>query len=85
MTFQLENYMMENGQVQSYAFPGGYPMYYVCRDNGILCPDCVNKEIELVKAATDPQWEVIAAEINYEDEFLQCDHCYRLIESAYKD
>lgn len=32
----------EDGKVPTYAFPGGYPMYYLMADNEILCPDCAN-------------------------------------------
>ena len=33
----------------------------------------------------DPQWEVIVADINYEDNMLYCDHCSQRIDSAYGD
>jgi hypothetical protein len=33
---------MENGNLPAYAWPGGYPIYYVAADNGVLCPVCAN-------------------------------------------
>lgn len=78
------DYRLENGNYQAYAWPGGYPLYYVCADNGVLCSDCVNEHKELDSSA-DPQWNIIAADINYEDSALYCDHCNERIESAYAE
>ncbi|MCK9600950.1 MAG: hypothetical protein M0R06_18050 [Sphaerochaeta sp.] len=68
----LDDYRIESGQLMSHAWPGGYPLYYLCKD-GVLCPDC----------ATDDQWLIVGVGINYEDTALYCDHCQELIESAY--
>jgi Fe2+ or Zn2+ uptake regulation protein len=64
-----------NGSLPSYAFPGGYPLFYVDVENNVLCPDCANKE--------DYSAEVIAYDINYENPDLYCDDCGKTIESAY--
>ena len=32
----------ENGKFPTFAFPGGYPIYYLAADNEVLCPDCAN-------------------------------------------
>ena len=69
----------ENGCCEKYAWPGGYLVFYICANGGILCPDCVDAE------KCDKQWFVIAQEINYEDGNLYCDHCGNRIESAYAD
>ena len=72
----------------SYAWPGGYPIFYVCKDNGVLCPTCANDNRKLVDAAkqdNDPQWDVVAADVNYEDDSLYCDNCSQRIESAYAE
>ena len=81
--FNLADYKMENGKLQSFAWPGGYPIYYLCADNGVLCPDCANEHIDMLSDPDDRQWHVIAADANYEDDSLFCDHCSRQIESAY--
>jgi len=77
----------ENGRCDKYVWPGGYPIYYVCADGGILCPDCVDVERELIDAAdeSDKQWLVVDQEINYEDGSLYCDNCSNRIEAAYAD
>lgn len=69
------------------AHPGGYPLYYVTRDGGRLCPDCANgkngSEAANPEAADDSQWEVVAVQQHLEGEPVTCDHCYIDIESAY--
>ena len=76
----------KEGRCYRYAWPGGYPLFYLCADGGILCADCVDAEKELIDSAdeADKQWFVIAQEINYEDG-LYCDNCNNRIESAYAD
>ena len=83
--FCKTSYLLENGKLQSYAFPGGYPLYYVTDDGGVLCPDCANENIGLTDDPNDPQWFIIGATINYEDGCLFCNHCHKRIESAYLD
>ena len=75
--------IMVNGKYPSYAWPGGYPLFYLCKDGGILCPDCANKEIALTDDIDDPQWYIVGYDINYEDESMYCDHCNKHIISAY--
>lgn len=71
---------------EKWAWPGGYPIYYVCKDGGILCPDCANKEIALTSDPdADDQWNIVDLDINYEDPHLTCDHCNKFIGSAYAD
>jgi hypothetical protein len=75
----------------AYAWPGGYPMFYVFRDGGCICPKCVNDNIELIDADmrhgrvwnSHGGWAIDAADVNYEDADLHCDHCSERIESAY--
>lgn len=74
----------DNGELESYAWPGGYPIYYLCEDGGILCPDCARQaEKEGLSTPDNPQWHIVGAEVNWEDAHLNCDHCYKRIESAY--
>lgn len=67
-----------------WAWPGGYPLFYVCADGELLCSHCACAHIKLT---SDPQaeadWRIVAADINYEDEDLYCSHCSAHIESAY--
>lgn len=81
----LNPYRMENGKIQAYAFPGGYPLYFITADNDYLCPECVNENLADIEAPDNDSWEwtLIGADINWEDTGLCCCHCSRLIESAY--
>jgi hypothetical protein len=65
-----------DGKLPAFAFPGGYPLYYVDAENNVLCPDCANENDEF--SAQLVNWD-----INYEDAYFFCDHCSKQIESAY--
>lgn len=71
---------------ERWAWPGGYPVYYVCKDGGVLCSHCANDNIEMT---SDPQaeadWYIVASDINWEDPHLTCDHCSKPVGSAYGD
>jgi hypothetical protein len=70
----------ENGKLPAFAWPGGYPIYYLDGENSVLCPTCANdsdSENEI------PQFRPVAADINWEDSSLYCDHCNQRIESAF--
>lgn len=82
--------------VDAFAWPGGYPLYYLTQDCAVLCPDCVNREIHLIHSArpvrdkrgrlersADPQWNVVGFDVNWEDADCQCENCNGRIESAY--
>lgn len=73
----------------SFAWPGGYPLFYLCNDGGILCPDCMNSEIVQIDDSTRTRsrdgWNVAACDAHYEGPPLPCDHCGHEIESAYGD
>lgn len=72
----------ESGKRSSYAWPGGYPLYYFTSCSA-LCAKCANLPESLTADPTDPDWFVIGQEANYEDDSLTCDNCCSPIESAY--
>jgi hypothetical protein len=78
-----------DGTVPAYAWPGGYPIFYLCADGGVLCPVCVNVDMRSVLDAAfvdgDKQWDVVACDVNWEDDTMQCDNCNKFIQSAYGD
>lgn len=67
----------------AYAWPGGYPIYYVTRDGAALCPHCVRSNWNQVvydhlhKCSTG--WRVEACGILEGDpeieEWPTCDNC----------
>jgi hypothetical protein len=76
-----------NGEVVHYAWPGGYEFVYYCRDNGTLCPNCVEENLDLIlqsiKEDYDDQWIVNgyqAVETDNAEDFgkIICDNCYKV-------
>ena len=82
-----------NGELITYAWPGGYPVIYLTEDNAVLCPACANGKNDSEayldidgrgrNGLKDPQWEICASDVHWEGEPIQCEHCNGEIESAY--
>jgi len=72
-----------------YAWPGGYPLYFLCDDGAALCCDCAKAErrnvLEAIACKARNGWRVVGQDINWEDDTLLCDNCSDRIESAYGD
>ncbi len=78
---------------QPYAWPGGYPTYFVTSDGAALCHACGRKHGALITSSIREHsveawrgadgWRVAALDVNWEDSELCCDHCSKAIESAY--
>ena len=70
-----------------YAWPGGYPLFFVTDDGEALSFQAVMENIRLVfhsiRHQNNDGWRVIAVDINYEDQQLYCAHTGERIESAY--
>ena len=78
----------ENWKLAAYAWPGGYPVFYLTTDGGVLCAgnECANGTESIAcseNCLEDDGWRVIAGDIHWEGEPLTCDHCNGEIESAY--
>lgn len=73
----------------AYAWPGGYPTFFVTSDGAALCFDCAMSEARRITAAIrdglKDGWCVEAQDVNWEDSSLYCDHCSNRIESAYAE
>lgn len=74
-TFALDN----DGTLSAWAWPGGYPTYYLDRDNCILCPTCANK----FRFDDNPSFRPCATDTHMEGEPIQCEQCNAQIDSAY--
>ena len=80
-----------------YAWPGGYPIYFIAEDGEALSFEAVRecwREIchaHIVVAScpsaycANRDWLIAGAEINYEDGALLCAHTGERIESAYAE
>lgn len=78
-----------------YAWPGGYPMYWLMADGEACAFDVAKSQRrEMLEALRDYQgagntynndWRPIALEVNWEDAALFCAHTGARIESAYAE
>jgi hypothetical protein len=84
---RIETFRNSGGQFPAYAWPGGYPLYYLTADGGELCPACANGDNGSMASTTtdDPQWQLIDGDAHWEGPPLMCAHCYAEIPSAYGD
>lgn len=69
-------YEENKNSLPAYAWPGGYPIYYVTSYNNIVCPECANKMIK------DEYEDITDYDINWEDNKMFCEGGCK-IESAY--
>jgi hypothetical protein len=77
-----------------YAWPGGYPMYFVASDGDPLSFEAVREcWREVVGAHLDyasylrehSGWRIVGVDVNWEDPDLYCAHSNERIESAYAE
>jgi hypothetical protein len=72
-----------------YAWPGGYPLYFITSDGAALSFDTVRAELHQVIYSIanqiDDGWRVVACDINHEDSDLYDAHTSEKIESAHSD
>lgn len=63
-----------NGQVRGFSEWGGYPIFYVTADNGVLSAETVDEHYDRASDPDDPQWYVVGHGANYENCSLYDDH-----------
>lgn len=73
-----------------YAWPGGYPLYFVMADGGACSFATAKAERReflnaLAHSHHSDQWRPVAVEVNWEAGDLRCDHSGERIESAYAE
>jgi hypothetical protein len=70
-----------------YAWPGGYPCYFITSDGAALSFDAARKErrniLESIAARSNNGWRIVGLDINWEDNELYCEHTNNKIQSAY--
>lgn len=71
-----------------YAWPGGYPVYFIAGDGEALSFGAVRANLRLCLGAmrrpgTGEDWRIVAVDVNYEDPDLYCAHTGQPIEAAY--
>ena len=72
-------------EIGPYAWPGGYPLYFVTADGAVLSWAAAIKEQALLRDSIlrADAWRVVGLMVNYEDDDLYCDHTGEKIPSAY--
>jgi hypothetical protein len=83
-TTELKNCIRDG----KYAWPGGYPKYFITSDGEALSFDAVKDNFHDVVfnmkyLPSFHGWNVVACAINWEDDNLTCSHTDEKIESAY--
>ena len=82
--FKLERWIdKDSNRLQSWAWPGSYPIYYIDGFNSALCPDCANEYYK--EPDEDERFNPKFGDINYEDNSLFCEKCNQQIKCAYKN
>jgi hypothetical protein len=82
----LQSLREKDGSLPKYAWPGGYPVFYLMNDGETLCPDCANDKGNPIHFdGLADGWRIEAADINWEDPQMFCCHCGKRIESAYAE
>lgn len=81
--------MLEKGgeitqTVAAYSSVGSYPLLYLDTRDNVLCPACVEADLEVACDPEDPG-RIVACSANWEDASLYCDSCSERIESAYAE
>jgi len=73
----------DRGILESHAWPGGYPILYLDRENSAMCPACAIRCDDEETAERHPEFVPVAAFIHWEGQPITCDDCGNEIESAY--
>jgi hypothetical protein len=72
-----------------YAWPGGYPLYFITSDGGALSfqtvRDNLSGVLDSIKTRCDDGLRVVACQINFEDPAFYDDHTGERIPSAYAE
>lgn len=84
-TRELEQALMDG----PYAWPGGYPLYFVMDDGEPMSFAAVGDNFERVRDSMERQygngWRVVAVAVNWEDPELYCSETGERIPSAYAE
>lgn len=72
-----------------FAWPGGYPLYFITNDGGVMSFKTVRKQfrsvVDSIRNEHTDGWRVCAVDVNYEDPELYDDHTSERIPSAYAE
>lgn len=70
-----------------YAWPGGYPVFFITRDNAVLSFETAQDNQTAIRQCIRNQgrygWTICGIDINWECLDLYCEHSGERIEAAY--
>lgn len=73
----------------AFAWPGGYPLAFLCDDGATLCFGCARKESRQIMPAIAARlrdgWRVVACTIDNEandSDYATCEHCGESVDMA---
>jgi hypothetical protein len=73
----------------AYAWPGGYPLYFISSDGAALSFNSAKSQrrnvLWSIANNCNDGWRVVAVGVNWEDSELYCAHSGEKIPSAYGD
>jgi hypothetical protein len=72
----------DDGKLSAYAWPGRYPIYYLDREDCIICAVCARRDDQ--DRECPPERKPVSADVNYGEFHLYCDDCSEKIEAAYE-
>ena len=74
-------------QAGPYAWPGGYPIYFIASDGAALSYAAALENADQIRGSiadgSQDGWQVVGSDVNWEDESLYCEHSGERIPSAY--
>ena len=70
-----------DNQLTAYAWPGGYPLFYIDKFASAICVKCARELDRMGEQYEKP----IGYEVNWESNDLYCDVCSNKIDCAYCD
>jgi hypothetical protein len=72
-----------------FAWPGGYPLYFITDDGAALSFNAVRENLRSVlwsiRNGVNDGWRVVGCDVNWEDASLYFDHTGARIPSAYAE
>ena len=85
MTYTISDFRRDIRQ--PYAWPGGYPMFFLTSDGEALSFAAAKSQrrnvLEAIAGGYRDGWRVVGVDVNWEDADLMCAHTGEAIESAY--
>jgi hypothetical protein len=72
----------DKGKLEHYAWPGGYQIMYLDRENSTICPDCANESEECGSGQPTSWFYLYGVE---DEDSESCDECGKEFPEPIKD